>query len=214
MRLISKVASIVALSTVVGVATAASFPTNDFHVRGETGFGLRYINDQVMSKSDFGGAMELGLSAYRYNSDKSFYFGAQTFVNNAWDSRFNSVNNASDTSTATLVVHNSASLDFLAFAGKDLDANWRAEVGAGAQVSWVNWLASPQQAEDKLKVLPKLRVAISRKVSETASVFLAVNQAFNHYDSLRCSSGAANCFNDDGFVSVTDAKIGFTIQLS
>lgn len=215
MALIKKLACAVLLSTTIAsAASATNLTSNDWHMSSTLGFGLRYINDQVMTNTNFGGAMELGLSAYKYNNDKTFYYGAQTFVNNAWDARFNSVNNASNSTTAALVVHNSASLDFLALGGKNINPDWSAEIGAGAQVSWVNWLASPQQASDKIRVLPKLRVSLNRKLSETASLFFSINQAFNHYGSLRCVSGSENCFNDEGFVSVTDAKIGISIKVS
>lgn len=96
----------------------------------------------------------------------------------------------------------------MAVMGKELNPMWRGEIAAGAQLSWVKWLNSLQQAESRAKVLPKLRVSVERKVTETVGVYAAVSHAFNHYGSLRSSSGDVNTFDDEGFVSITDAKIG------
>ena len=35
----------------------------------------------------------------------------------------------------------------------------------------------------------------------------------NTYDKLGCSSGSANCFDDEGFASVTDVKLGVMYEM-
>jgi hypothetical protein len=104
-------------------------------------------------------------------------------------------------------------MDLMAFAGKALNDTWSAEVGAGGQISWVKWLGSIQQATDRARILPKVRVALNRKLTQNSKVFIAVNHAFNHYGNLGCSSGAANCFDDEGFASVTDVKLGVILEM-
>lgn len=174
---------------------------------GYIGAGPRLIDDQVMSNTNLDTAMELGLAFSKDCKTKSCYYGLQLFANNAWDARFNSVNNVNNVNTIPALVHNSASMDVLAYFGKDY-AKWRGELGVGPQFSWLKWLGSPQQAEDGLRVLPKLRVAISHSISTHSHLYFAFNQAFNVYGSIGCDSGAFNCIDDSGFVSVSDWKLG------
>lgn len=194
-------------------AAMMNFDT-DKHIRFSAGFGPRYINQDMISNTKWDTAAELGLSVYKNIKSKNLYAGVQTLANTAWDARFNSVNNPSDTTTSTLQVHNSSALDLIAFVGKEFSPVISGEIGVGAQLSWVKWLSSPQQASDRTKVLPKIRVSLNHKLTNTAQLFVAYNQSFNTYDALSCTSGAANCFNDEGFVSVSDLKIGVNFQLS
>ena len=168
----------------------------------------------MMSGSDWDIGMELGLGVYKTNSATHMYYGLETRANTGWSSRFNSVNNATNTTTTTLNVHNSSAMELMAFVGKALSETWSAELGAGGQLSWVKWLGSVQQATDRARILPKVRVGLNRKITNNSQVFVAVNHAFNHYGKLGCSSGAANCFNDEGFASVTDVKLGVMLELA
>ncbi len=145
-----------------------------------------------MSNSDWDIAMELGIGVYKSRGSDKAYYGLETHANTGWSSRFNSVNSATDTTTTTLLVHNSSSMDVMA---------------------WVKWLGSTQQATDRSRLVPKVRIGLNRKVTDNGKVFVAVNHAFNTYGKLGCSSGSANCFDDEGFASVTDVKLGVMYEM-
>ena len=185
----------------------------DTHFRFSGGFGPRHVHEQMMSNSDWDIAMELGIGVYKSRGSDKAYYGLETHANTGWSSRFNSVNSATDTTTTTLLVHNSSSMDVMAFVGKALNERWSAEIGAGGQLSWVKWLGSTQQATDRSRLVPKVRIGLNRKVTDNGKVFVAVNHAFNTYDKLGCSSGSANCFDDEGFASVTDVKLGVMYEM-
>lgn len=178
-------------------------------IRASAGFGPRFVNDQVMRNSAWDTVLNLSLAALRNCKTHPCKYGLQMGANTAWSSRFNSVNNPASTAVAPVSVHNSASLDLLAVFSWDW-SKLGIEVGVGPQLSWVKWLNSVQQATSRARVVPKLRVAITHKISQHTQVYIAASEAFNPYGKLRCSSGAFNCFDDAGYVSVTDLMIGIS----
>lgn len=102
-------ASVLSLS--LSVASAAVYqPVNHMHVRGSVGFGLRYINDEVMSPTKWDSGREIGLGIFQDAGNHDYYYGLEAFSNNSWSARFNSVNDADDTDTSTLNVYNSSSI--------------------------------------------------------------------------------------------------------
>lgn len=212
MKLLKKTTIAAVLGCVsISVFAGGSVVDTDTHLRANIGLGPRYINDEVMTNTRWDTAMELGLGAYKYAANQVTYYGVQLIGNTGWDARYNNGGGSNQQASA---VHNSSSMDFMAFLGKKFNSDWSGELGAGAQLSWVKWMNSTSLAEDRSRVLPKIRVSLARQLTSSAKLFVAVNQSFNTYDDLRCTSGTANCINDDGFVSVTDAKIGVTFDLS
>jgi hypothetical protein len=216
MKYVIKGALVALMSVLCASVYAASYQPDmvgmDINVRASIAGGPRFINDDVMDNTRYSTAMEFGLGAYQNCKTSDCYYGLELFFDNAWDARFNSVNSQTDFNTTTALVHNSASMEALLFAGKDL-GSWQAEFGVGAQISWVKWLGSPQFAVDRLRALPKLRASLNRKISSKTNLFLAVSQAFNPYGSMGCASGALNCIDDDGFVSITEVKLGASLIL-
>lgn len=208
-----KGASIALVSLLCGstaYAGAYSMPSKDIHYRASFAAGPRFLNGEVMDNTGVDAAMELGFGVYKDCHTQACYYGIEGFANNAWDARFDSLNGADPTQVIPAFIHNSSSMEVLAFLGKDMGA-WQAEIGGGAQFSWIKWLGTAQVAEDRLRVLPKLRVSVNRKMTDNANFFVAFSQAFNPYGSFACTSGVQNCVNDEGFVSVSDVKLGFSI---
>lgn len=174
--------------------------------------GPRLINDEVMSSTKWDTALEVGLSASNACKSGNCYYGLAFFGNNAWDARVNSVNGAG-AGTPTTFVHNSASMDFMVFAGKDWKNKWFSEIGVGPQVSWIKWPSSILAVESGVRVSPKVRLALSRKISEKSKLYLAFNQSFNIDGTMKCPPRTAACVDNEGFANVSDLKLGFSTTL-
>lgn len=185
-------------------------PKSNTFVRASTAFGSRYINDQIISNDRWDNVLRLSLSLIKKSRTKKLRYGLQLGANSSWFGRFNSVNNPSNTTVAPVAIQNSVSLDFLAVLGCLAANKWGFELGFGPQISWIKWQNTVQQTTSRVRVVPKLRIAISREISRRTEIFLAASEAFNPYKSLRCSSGRFNCFNDNGYVSVTDLMLGIS----
>ncbi len=182
---------------------------SQFVFRGSAAFGPRVVDDQVMRPSAWDTVLRLSMSGLWNCGNHPCRFGLMVGANTAWSARFNSVNNPTSTTAGPVLVHNSASLDFLLVFGW----NWSqcgVELGFGPQVSWVKWLNSVQQATSGVRVAPKLRLAVTHMIAHHTQIFLAASQAFNPYGKLKCTPLSFNCFDDCGYVSVTDLTIGIS----
>ena len=62
-------------------------------------------------------------------------------------------------------------------------------------------------------MMPTLKKGVLNDSSEKTKVFMALSQTINPYTSLTCASGVANCFNDAGYVAVTDLMLGISRTL-
>jgi len=208
-----KIISFIAFSSLLPLASIQAggpdLPEARPMFRTSFALGPRYIDDQVISSEAWDTVLRLSFGVVGYCKTYACRYGLDIGANTAWDSNFNSVNDPDSVSVSPLLVHNSASMDFLLFVGW----NWRSvgfELGFGPQIAWVKWLNSVQQATSGVRVVPKLRLASTYTVAPKTDVFIAASQAFNPYGQLACSSGAFNCFDDSGYVSVTDLTLGVT----
>lgn len=195
----------IAILSVVSLAGHAQWNPSTDHLRVYLGAGPRNINDTVMESAAWDFAREVGMSIYRADTKKQLYYGLEAFSNNAWDSRIDQTSQISGRFLQTVIMHNSSSLDILGYAGKH-QGDWSADIGFGAQFAWVKWLNTIPAVDNKLRVVPKLRVSLNRDLTERAALFLAFNQAFNVYGSPLCAT--PNCLNEDGYVDVSDLKLG------
>lgn len=195
----------------LGISTSFAggidYPDAASNLRLSVGLGTRYIDTEVMSSSAWSNVSRLGLSFFGDACNMVCIYGLDLAANSPWTSRFNSVNNATATSVIPVAMENSTSLDILLFWGwKGASAGF--EIGAGGQIQWIEWLTAVQQANARFRAVPKLRLAITIPVAKQTELFIAASQAFNVYGNLKCSNGAFNCFNDSGYVDVTDLTIG------
>ena len=201
------------LVSVGGPGTAAPKSPKPFGFRASTSVGPRYVNDEVMNGDAWDTNLRLSFAAYTGCKTYDCLYGLEMGGNTSWSARFNSVNNPTSTSVSPVGVHNSSSLDFLAFFGFRAGRYAGIEIGVGPQISWVKWQNSVQQATSRVRVAPKLRIAISHKISEKIEIFIAASEAFNVYGSMRCSNTPFNCFNDRGYVYVTDFMVGMNYYI-
>lgn len=201
-------ASLIGFLLVQATATlAGGVEYHNTHFRASAAIGTRYINSQVMRDDAWGNLLRLGLSAFGTCHSHRCRYGLEIAGNSAWVSRFNSVNDSTSTTVGPVGLYNSPSLDFLFFVGYT-GQHIGFEVGVGPQLSWIKWQNTVQQATSRFRVVPKLRLALTGKVARHTELFLAASQAFNVYGKLRCASGVFNCFNDSGYVGVTDLTLG------
>lgn len=201
---LTAVLSIVSTSAFAGGIT---MPPPASHFRASAAIGTRNINSQVMRDDAWGNLLRLGFAAFGSCRSDHCRYGLEIAGNSAWVSRFNSVNNPTSTAVGPVGLYNSPSLDFLFFV-RYVGHHAGFEIGVGPQLSWIKWQNTVQQATSRFRVAPKVRFAVTGKVASHTELFLAVSQAFNVYDKLGCASGAFNCFNDSGYVNVTDFTIG------
>lgn len=202
-----KIKSITTLATIAGILSfSTSMAAEKAHLRVGGEIGLRKM-DQLISNESMGALQRLSIGVVGRNGKSEF--GLDLGASNSWAGRFDS-NTSTPDSSGLVEVYNSASLDLLAFYGW----NWGKcgiEVGAGPQVSWAKWVNSVAEARSKIRIVPKVRIAINHEVVQNTNIFAAASYAFNHYGGLSCPDSTATpsgCFDDDGFVSVADFSIG------
>ncbi|MDF1684576.1 MAG: hypothetical protein P1U36_07930 [Legionellaceae bacterium] len=207
---LKKIIVIAMLGLICSVSHAEWNRSTD-HLRVFIGAGLRNINDEVMDTSAWDIAREIGIGVYRDDKAKNIYYGLASFSNNSWDARINQTSQASSRFLQTVTMHNSSSIDLLAYTGR-YSGEWSVDIGAGAQLSWVKWLNTILSIDNKLRVVPKVRVSLNRNMSEKSTLFIAFNQAINVYGSLHCD--VTNCLKDDGYVNVSDLKLGVSFVMT
>lgn len=204
-----KGACITMLSVVCSIGHAGWNRSTD-HLRVLLSTGPRYINNEVINTASWDIDREIGFAVYRDDPNKNIYYGLEFLSNNSWNSRINQTSQSSQRFLQTVSIHNSSSLNLLASAGKHW-GDWNAGISAGAQLAWVKWMNTVLAIDNKLKVVPKVRVSLNYNISKKSSLFVAFNQSFNVYGSPHCD--IPNCLNDNGYVSVSDLKLGVSFVL-
>lgn len=181
-------------------------------MRASASFGPRMQDSQLMNHSAWDTAMRMSFSFLYPSTNKHSAYGLTLAAENSWNARFNSVNDVASTTEGPLLVHNSAAMDFLGLWSRKMGQQ-SIEVAAGAQVSWVKWLNSVQQTQSGVRVVPKVRIALSHHFNDF-DMFVAFSQTFNTYSQLKDPSGTPNRFNDSGFVATSALMAGVSTTIA
>lgn len=181
-------------------------------IRLSASFGPRYINDKVMEDDRWGTVMRMSITNLARCETHACFYGFQLAANSAWSSRFDSVNDPSSVEDGPVGMHDAASLDFLWTFEWDTQPVG-VELNFGPQISWIKWQNTVQQHLSDIRIVPKLRVAFNHSIYKNVRLFVAASQEFNPYGKLRCHTNKRNCFNDNGYVSVTDVTLGVSAYL-